>query len=48
MLMRSRMVQREDQAAAEALRSALSAFADDPAAQQRLRAAAAELGIPQG
>jgi cytochrome c-type biogenesis protein CcmH len=48
MLMRSRMVQRDQQAAAAALSSALSAFADDAAAQQRLRAAAAELGIPQG
>jgi cytochrome c-type biogenesis protein CcmH len=48
MLMRSRMVQGEQQAAAEALRSGLAAFGDDPAAQQRLRAAAAELSIPQG
>jgi cytochrome c-type biogenesis protein CcmH len=48
MLMRSRVVQGEQQAAAEALRSALAAFADDAAAQQRLRTAAAELGLPQG
>lgn len=48
MLMRSRMVRGEGPAAAEALRSGLAAFADDTAAQQRLRAAAAELGIPQG
>jgi cytochrome c-type biogenesis protein CcmH len=48
MLMRSRMVQGEPQEAAGALRSALGAFQDDPAAQQRLRAAAAQLGIPAG
>ncbi len=48
MLMRSRMVQGEQPAAAAALRSALEAFADDAAAQQRLRSAAAELGIPPG
>jgi cytochrome c-type biogenesis protein CcmH len=48
MLMRSRMVQGEPQAASAALASALAAFQDDPAAQQRLRAAAAELGIPGG
>lgn len=48
MLMRSRMVQGEQQGAGEALRSGLQAFNDDPAVQQRLRAAAAELGIPQG
>jgi cytochrome c-type biogenesis protein CcmH len=48
MLMRSRMVQNEPQAAAQAFRSAIGVFGDDPAAQQRLRAAAAELGIPQG
>lgn len=48
MLMRSRMVQGEQQGAAEALRSGLAAFSDDPAVQQRLRAAAAELAIPQG
>jgi len=48
MLMRSRMVQGEQQAAGEALRSGLQAFGDDPAVQQRLRAAATELGIPQG
>lgn len=48
MLMRSRLVQGEQAAAAAALRSGLAAFQDDPAVQQRLRAAAAELGIPQG
>lgn len=48
MLMRSRMVQNEQAGAGQALRSALGAFADDPAAQSRLRAAAAELGVPQG
>lgn len=48
MLMRSHMVQGERGAADQALRSGLSAFAGDAAAQQRLRAAATELGIPQG
>jgi len=48
MLMRSRMVQGEQQGASEALRSGLQAFTDDPAAQQRLRAAAAQLGIAGG
>lgn len=48
MLMRSRMVRGEAPAAAEALRSGLAAFADDAAVQQRLRTAAAELGIPPG
>lgn len=48
MMMRSRLHLNEPQRAAEALRTALAAFADDPAAQQRLRAAAVELGIPQG
>ncbi len=47
MLMRSRTVRGETQGAAEALRSGLSAFSDDNAVQQRLRAAAGELGIPQ-
>ena len=48
MLMRSRMVLNEPQAAAEALRSALAAFEGDAAAQQRLRSAASELGVPGG
>jgi cytochrome c-type biogenesis protein CcmH len=48
MLMRSRMTLNEPQRAAEALRSGLAAFADDPAAQQRLRAAAQQLGVPAG
>jgi len=47
MLMRSRMVQNDREGAAAALRSGLGAFGDDPAVQQRLRAAAGELGIPQ-
>jgi cytochrome c-type biogenesis protein CcmH len=46
MLMRSRMVQGERDQAAAALRTALGAFQSDPAAQQRLRTAAAELGVP--
>jgi len=44
-LMRSRKVLREDDAAQQALRDALAAFADDQATQGRLRAAAADLGI---
>ena len=47
MLMRSRLVQNDRDGAAAALRSGLSAFGDDAAAQQRLRTAATELGIPQ-
>lgn len=47
-LMRSRMVLNEPRAAAEALRSALAAFEGDAAAQARLRAAAAELGVGAG
>jgi cytochrome c-type biogenesis protein CcmH len=47
-LMRSRMVLNDPAAAGQALRTALGAFQDDAATQQRLRAAAAELGIPQG
>ncbi|MGE0178403.1 MAG: tetratricopeptide repeat protein, partial [Sphingomonas sp.] len=46
MLMRSHMVQRQPDAAREALRSALAAFADDPATQNRLRTAARELNVP--
>jgi hypothetical protein len=46
--MRSRMVLNEPEAAAEALRSALAAFAGDAATQQRLRTAAQELGVPGG
>ena len=45
-LMRSRMVLREPQAATAALRSALAAFQGDAATEQRLRAAAQELGVP--
>jgi cytochrome c-type biogenesis protein CcmH len=45
-LMRSRMVLGERDAAREALRSGLTAFQGDAAAQQRLRAAASELGVP--
>ena len=48
MLMRSRMVLRDPGAAGEALRSALAAHSDDPAAQGRLRQAARELGVPAG
>jgi cytochrome c-type biogenesis protein CcmH len=48
MLMRSRMTLNEPQRAAEALRSGVAAFANDPAAQQRLRAAAQQLGVPGG
>lgn len=47
-LMRSRMVLNEPQAAAASLRSALAAFEGDAATQQRLRAAAAGLGVPAG
>lgn len=46
MLMRSYMVQRQPDAARDALRSALAAFSDDPATQQRLRTAARELSVP--
>jgi cytochrome c-type biogenesis protein CcmH len=46
MLMRSRMMLNEPQAAAEALRSALAAFPGDEAARERLRAAAATLAVP--
>jgi cytochrome c-type biogenesis protein CcmH len=46
MLMRSHMVQRQPDAARDALRSALAAFADEPATQQRLRTAARELNVP--
>lgn len=48
MLMRSRMVQGDPAGAAQALRSGLSAFGDDAAAQQRLRAAGGQLGVPAG
>jgi len=40
-------VQNDREGAGAALRSSLAAFGDDAAAQQRLRAAATELGIPQ-
>jgi cytochrome c-type biogenesis protein CcmH len=46
MMMRSRMVLNEPQAARDALRSALAAFSNDAAAQARLRQAARELGVP--
>ena len=45
-LMRSRMVLRQQQAAGEALQSALAAFAGDAATQARLRSAARELAVP--
>lgn len=48
MLMRSRMTLDEPQAAADALRSGLSVFSGDEAAQARLRTAARELGVPGG
>jgi cytochrome c-type biogenesis protein CcmH len=48
MLMRSRMMLGEREAAAEALRAGLAAFPADAAARERLRAAAAELGVPAG
>jgi len=48
MLMRSRMVLQDRNGAAEALRSALGAFASDAATQSRLRQAARELGVPGG
>ncbi len=46
MLMRSRMVLNEPQRARQALRNGLDAFAGDVHAQARLRAAGAELGVP--
>jgi len=46
MLMRSRMVLNEPQLAAEALRTSLATFSNDPAIQARLRQAARELGVP--
>ncbi|HEY0012836.1 MAG TPA: tetratricopeptide repeat protein [Allosphingosinicella sp.] len=46
MLMRSRMMLGEPQRAAEALRTGVAAFNGDAAAQQRLRGAARELGVP--
>jgi cytochrome c-type biogenesis protein CcmH len=45
-LMRSRLVQHDNAAAQEALRSGLAAFAGDAPTQARLRDAAAQLGIP--
>jgi cytochrome c-type biogenesis protein CcmH len=47
-LMRSRMVLNQADAAKDALRSGLAAFARDAATQGRLRSAAAELGVPGG
>jgi cytochrome c-type biogenesis protein CcmH len=46
MMMRSRMVLNEPQAARDALHSALAAFSNDAAAQGRLRQAARELAVP--
>jgi cytochrome c-type biogenesis protein CcmH len=46
MLMRSYMVQRQPDQARDALRSALAAFANDQAAQGRLRTAAQQLSVP--
>ena len=46
MLMRSRMVLNEPQLAAEALRTSLATFQNDPATQARLREAARQLGVP--
>jgi cytochrome c-type biogenesis protein CcmH len=48
MLMRSRMVLQDRDGAAQALRSALGAFANDAATQAHLRQAARELGVPGG
>jgi cytochrome c-type biogenesis protein CcmH len=48
MLMRSRMMLGDRAAAAEALRAGLAAFPADAAARERLRAAAATLGVPAG
>jgi cytochrome c-type biogenesis protein CcmH len=48
MLMRSRMMLGERAGAAEALRTGLAAFPADAAARERLRAAAATLGVPAG
>lgn len=48
MLIRSRMVLQDRNGAAEALRSALGAFANDAATQSRLRQAGRELGVPGG
>lgn len=45
-LMRSRMALGDSKAAQGALRSGLAAFQGDPATAQRLRSAAAELGVP--
>jgi cytochrome c-type biogenesis protein CcmH len=44
-LMRSRMVLGDPAAASAALRDALAAFAGDPAAQARLRAAGTAMGV---
>jgi cytochrome c-type biogenesis protein CcmH len=45
-LMRAQMVLGQSDAAAMALKSGLAAFADDPAAQARLRATATALNVP--
>jgi cytochrome c-type biogenesis protein CcmH len=47
-LIRSRMALGDSRAAQAALRSGLAAFPGDPAAADRLRSAAAELGVPSG
>jgi cytochrome c-type biogenesis protein CcmH len=47
-LMRSRMVLGDKTEAQAALRSALAAFGGDESAQNRLRSAAADLGVPNG
>ena len=47
MLMRSRMVMNQPDAARAALRSALTAYNGDAATQGRLREAARQLGVPQ-
>jgi cytochrome c-type biogenesis protein CcmH len=47
-LMRSRMVLGETDAATEAQRSGVAAFAGDSATQGRIRSAGAELGVPSG
>ncbi|HST35709.1 MAG TPA: tetratricopeptide repeat protein [Allosphingosinicella sp.] len=46
MLMRSRMVMQQPDAARDALRAALAAFNGDAATQDRLRDAARQLGVP--
>jgi cytochrome c-type biogenesis protein CcmH len=45
-LIRSRMVLGDPEAARSALEDSLSAFADSPPAQAKLRAAAMSMGVP--